>query len=93
MIILIKEPSEHSHVSDPNGLHIMRLKNEIKMRGVSSNEGDNTIIFDVLRQLPLSVSASLSSNEALLQTIRREPSPMQLDYNGVLPLISQETTH
>ncbi|CAF4495756.1 unnamed protein product, partial [Rotaria sp. Silwood2] len=37
--------------------------------------------------------ASLSSNEALLQTIRREPSPMQLDYNGLLPLMSQETTH
>ena len=26
----MKEPSEHSHAPDPNRLHIIRLKNEIK---------------------------------------------------------------
>ncbi len=39
MQVLIKEPSEHSHAPDPDRLHVIRLKNEIKLRGASSDEG------------------------------------------------------
>ena len=52
MEILIKEPSAHSHVPDPDRVHIIRLKNEIKIRGASSEEGASTILFDVLRTIP-----------------------------------------
>ena len=92
MNVLIKEPSEHSHTPDPNRLHIIRLKNEIKTRGASSDEGASTILFDALRTIPLSVTAGLPTNEALLQTIRRElRKPMQLDHNGFLPHTLRET--
>ena len=64
----IKEPSEHSHVPDPNRLYVIRLKNEIKIRGAPSNEGASTILSDVLRTTPLAVTAGLPSTEALLQT-------------------------
>ncbi|CAF1356503.1 unnamed protein product [Rotaria sordida] len=87
MEVFIKEPSEYSHVPDPNRLHIVRLKNILKERGASSDEGDTTILFDVLHKVPLSVSANLSTNEALLQTIRREQPAIPLDHNGRLPLI------
>ncbi|CAF1568068.1 unnamed protein product [Rotaria sordida] len=87
MEVFIKEPSEHSHVPDPNRLHIVRLKNKLKERSASSDEGGTTILFDVLHKVPLSVSANLSTNEALLQTIHRERPTIQLDHNGRLPLI------
>ncbi|CAF1571965.1 unnamed protein product [Rotaria sp. Silwood1] len=70
MEVLLKEPSEHSHVPDPDRLHLIRLKNEIKSRGVSSDEGASTILFDVLRTIPLTITTDLPTNDALLQTIR-----------------------
>ena len=30
MEVFLKEPSEHSHAPDPNRIHIIRLRNEIK---------------------------------------------------------------
>ena len=87
----MKEPSEHSHAPDPNRLHIIRLKNEIKIRGASSDEGASTILSDVLRTAPLVVTAGLPSTEALLQTIRRERKPVQLDHGGRLPFMLRET--
>ena len=83
----IKEPSGHSHIPDLNRLHVIRLKNEIKIRGVSSDEGASTILSDILRTTPLAVTADLPSTEALLQTIRRERKPIQLDHNGRLPFM------
>ncbi len=87
MQVLIKEASEHSHVPDPDRIHIVRLKNDIKKRGASSDENPSTILFDVLRTIPLSTVARLPSNDALLQSIRRERPATQLDHNGRLPLI------
>ena len=87
----MKEPSEHSHAPDPNRLHIIRLKNEIKIRGASSDEGASTILSDVLRTTPLVVTAGLPSTEALLQTVRRERKPVQLDHGGRLPFMLRET--
>ncbi|CAF1193827.1 unnamed protein product [Rotaria sp. Silwood1] len=52
MEVLLKEPSEHSHVPDPDRLHLIRLKNEIKSRGVSSDEGA-TMQLDHNGRLPL----------------------------------------
>ncbi|CAF1217953.1 unnamed protein product [Rotaria sp. Silwood1] len=52
MEILLKEPSEHSHVPDPDRLHLIRLKNEIKSRGASSDEGA-TMQLDHNGRLPL----------------------------------------
>jgi hypothetical protein len=91
MQLLIKEASEHSHVPDPDRVHIVRLKNEIKKRGASSDENPSTILFDVLRTIPLTTAARLPSTDALLQTIRRERPAMQLDHNGRLPLILRQT--
>ena len=87
----IKEPSKHSHLPDPNRLHVIRLKNEIKIRGASSDEGDSTILSDVLRTTPLAISAGLLSTEALLQIIRRKRKPVQLGHNGRLPFMLRET--
>ncbi|CAF3110647.1 unnamed protein product [Rotaria sp. Silwood2] len=53
MNVLIKEPSPHSHATNPDKLHVIRLKNEIKLRGASSDEGASTILFDALRSTPL----------------------------------------
>ncbi|CAF1560987.1 unnamed protein product, partial [Rotaria sordida] len=89
--VFIKEPTEHSHAPDPNRLHIIQLKNELKERSASSDEGTATILFDVLRKVPLNVSANLPTNEALLQTIRRERPAIQIDHNGRLPLILRQT--
>ena len=86
----IKEPSEHSHVPDPNRLHVIRLKNEIKIRGASSDEEASTILSDILRTTPLTVTAGLPSTEALLQTIRCERKSVQLDGNGRLPFMLRE---
>ena len=47
----IKELSEHSHVPDANRLDIIRVKNEIKIRGASSDEGASAILSDVFIQL------------------------------------------
>jgi hypothetical protein len=69
MEILIKEPSEHSHAPDPDRLHVIRLKNEIKLRGASSDEGASTILFDVLRTTPLTATPGLPTNDALFQII------------------------
>jgi len=91
MEVLIKEPSEHSHVPDPDRVHIIRLKNEIKTRGASSDEGPSTILFDVLRTIPLNITPGLPTNDALLQTIRRQRPAIQLDHNGGLPLILRKT--
>ncbi|CAF1308875.1 unnamed protein product [Rotaria sp. Silwood1] len=86
-----RKPSEHSHVPDPDRLHLIRLKNEIKSRGASSDEGASTILFDVLRTIPLTITTDLPTNDALLQTIRCERPAMQLDHNGRLPLILRQT--
>ena len=91
MDVSIKELSEHSHVLNPNRLHVIRLENEIKIRGLSSDEAVSTVLFDALRKMPLHACANLPSNEALLQTIRRERPQIQLDYHGRLPLILRET--
>jgi hypothetical protein len=32
--MFVKEPSEHSHAPDPDRVHVIRLKNEIKSRNV-----------------------------------------------------------
>ena len=87
----IKEPSGHSHVPDPNKLHVIRLKNEIKIYGASSDEGASMILSYVLRTTPLAVTAGLPSTEALLHTIRREREPVQLDHNGRSPFMLLET--
>ena len=68
----IKESSDHSHIPDPNRLHIIRLKNEIKIRNASLDEGTTTMLSDVLRTTPLATTVGLPSTDALLQTIRRE---------------------
>ena len=57
------------------------------------DEGTSTILSDVLRTTPLAVTAGLPSTEALLQTIRRETKPIQLDHNGRLPFMLRETDH
>ncbi|CAF1533621.1 unnamed protein product [Rotaria sordida] len=80
--VLLKEVSEHSHAPDPDRLHVIRLKNEIKHRGASSDEGASTILFDVLRTTPLTATPGLPTNDALLQIIRRERSPMKFDHHG-----------
>jgi len=51
MEVIIKEPSEYSHVSDPD-----RLKN----RGVSLDKGASTILFNVLRTTRFTITAGLS---------------------------------
>ncbi|CAF3543271.1 unnamed protein product, partial [Rotaria sp. Silwood2] len=60
-------------------------------RSASSDVGGTTILYDVLRKVSLSVSANLPTNEALLQTIRRERPAIQLDQNGRLSLILRQT--
>lgn len=91
MEVLLKEPSEHSHAPDPTRLHVIRLKNEIKTRSMSSEEGVSNILFDALRKIPLDACVYLPTNESLLQTIRRERPLIQLDHHGHLPLILRET--
>ncbi|CAF1005190.1 unnamed protein product, partial [Rotaria magnacalcarata] len=91
MQILIKEPSEHSHVPNPDRLHVIRLKNEIKQHAASSEEGPSTILLDVLRITPLSATPGLSTNDAWLQLIRRERPAIRLDPEGGLPLILRQT--
>jgi hypothetical protein len=59
MEVFIQAPTDHSHVPDPDRLHIIRLKNELKTRGASSNEGASTILFDVLRTIPLTITPAL----------------------------------
>ncbi len=66
MEVFIKSPSAHSHVPDPDRVHIIRLKTELKTRGASSDEGASTILFDVSRTIPLTVGPDLPKNEALL---------------------------
>ena len=82
----MKEPSEHTHAPDPGRVHVIRLKNELKARGKSSDEATSTILFEALRTIPLNVVADLPTNNALMQTIRRERPTIQLDENGDLPL-------
>ncbi|CAF3943882.1 unnamed protein product [Rotaria sp. Silwood1] len=91
MQAFIKEPSKHSHAPDPDRLHIIRLKNEIKLRGTSSAEAPSTILFDVLRSTPLTAAFGLPTNDALLQTISRERPAIQLDHHVRLPLILRQT--
>ncbi|CAF1447932.1 unnamed protein product [Adineta ricciae] len=69
----------------------MRLKNEIKGRSASWDETISTILFDALRAILLNVVASLPTNEALMQKIRRERQATQLDENGHLPLVFRQT--
>jgi hypothetical protein len=91
MEVFIKEPSEHSHTPDPDRLHVVRLKNELKNRAASSDEPSSAILFDALRTIPLNIAPALPTNDALLQTIRRERPAIQLDPNGHLPLILRQT--
>jgi len=91
MQVLIKEPSEHSHAPDPDRLHVIRLKNEIKLRGASSDEEASTILFDALRSTPLTAAPYLPTIEALLQIIRRERPAEQLNHQGCLPLQLRQT--
>ncbi|CAF2978338.1 unnamed protein product [Rotaria sp. Silwood2] len=69
----------------------MRTNNNAEERSASSDVGGTTILYDVLRKVSLSVSANLPTNEALLQTIRRERPAIQLDQNGRLSLILRQT--
>ncbi|CAF1242925.1 unnamed protein product [Rotaria sp. Silwood1] len=90
----ITEEKRIFRCEDPNcriRLHLIRLKNEIKSRGASSDEGASTILFDVLRTIPLTITTDLPTNDALLQTILFERPAMQLGHNGRLPLILRQT--
>ncbi|CAF1136196.1 unnamed protein product [Adineta steineri] len=91
MEVFVKEPSEHSHAPDPDRVHIIQLKNEIKTRGSSSEEATSTILFDALRTIPLNAVPDLPSNKSLMQTIRRKRQPVQLDENGQLPFVFRLT--
>lgn len=91
MEVFVKEPSEHIHAPDPDRVHVIRLKNEIKGRSLSSDEATSTILFDALRTIPLNAVPDLPTNNALMQTIRRERRPVQLDENGQLPFIFRQT--
>ncbi|CAF2966568.1 unnamed protein product [Rotaria sp. Silwood2] len=91
MKVFIKSPSDHSHVPDPDRFPIIRLKNEPKIRGASSDEEASTILFNVLRTIPLTSIPSLPTNDTLLQTIRRECPAMQLYYYDCLPLLLRQT--
>lgn len=66
----MKEPSEHTHAPDPGRVHVIRLKNELKARGASSDEATSTILFGALRTIPLNVVANLPL--AFRQTDRGE---------------------
>ncbi|CAF2498551.1 unnamed protein product [Rotaria sp. Silwood2] len=71
MEVFVKEPSEHSHAPNPDRVHVIRLKHEIKARGSSSDEAISIILFDALRSIPLNAVPGLPTNNALMQTIRR----------------------
>ncbi|CAF4539087.1 unnamed protein product, partial [Rotaria sp. Silwood2] len=91
MEVFVKEPSEHSHAPNPDRVHVIRLKHEIKARGSSSDEATSIILFDALRSIPLNAVPGLPTNNALMQTIRRQRQPVQLDENGQLPFVFQLT--
>ncbi|CAF1497769.1 unnamed protein product [Adineta ricciae] len=91
MDAFMKKPSEHTHAPDPDRVHVMRVKDEIKGRSASSDETTSTILFVALRTIPLNVAAGLPTNDALMQTIRRERQATQLDENGHLPLVFHQT--
>jgi hypothetical protein len=91
MEVFIKEPSEHSHAPDPDRVHIIRLKNEIKTNSSSSDEATSNLLFNALRTIPLSAAPALPTSNALMQTIRRERRPLQLDENDQLPFVFRQT--
>ena len=92
MEVFIKEPSEHSHAPDPDRVHIIRLKNEIKTNSSSSDEATSNLLFNALSTIPLNVASDLPTTNALMQTIRRERRPLQLDVNGQLPFLFRQTS-
>ncbi|CAF5100221.1 unnamed protein product [Rotaria sp. Silwood1] len=91
MEVFVKEPSEHSHAPDPDRVHVIQLKHEIKARGSSSDEATSIILFDALRSIPLNAVPGLPTNNALMQTIRHQRQPVQLDENCQLPFVFRLT--
>ncbi len=57
--LVYKAPTEHSHVPNPNRLHVIRFKNEVKTRGASSDQATSTILFDALRTISLTITLAL----------------------------------
>jgi len=87
----IREPSNHSHAPNPNRLHVIKIQNEIKERGVSTEEGTSVILHNALRSAPLSIAADLPSTDALSQCILRQRPPLLLDINRQLPEVLKNT--
>jgi hypothetical protein len=78
---------------DPDRLPLILLKNKLKLCSASSNEGADTVLFNILRTTPLTATPNLCTNDALLQRIRWSRLAMQLGDQDGLPLLLQQTVH
>ena len=87
----LQMPSDHSHAPNPNKLILIRIQNQLKERGASSEEPTSIILQNVLRTVPVNIVADLPSTQALSQTIRRQRVPLPLDLNSQLPAALKQT--
>lgn len=91
METFLQTPSNHSHTPNPNRLLLIRIQNQLKERGASSEEPTSTILQNVLRTVPVNIVAELPSTQALSQTIRRQRVPTPLETNCNLPSALKQT--
>jgi hypothetical protein len=87
----LQTPSDHSHAPNPNRLLLIRIQNQLKERGATSEEPTSVILQNVLRTVPVNIVADLPSTQALSQTIRRQRVPPPLEMNSHLPSVLKQT--
>ncbi|CAF1432604.1 unnamed protein product [Didymodactylos carnosus] len=86
MNIFVQQPSNHSHVSDPNRYHTVKIKNDIKQRADTTDEKTSITIHDAMRTFSLNAVNLLPTDETLAKTIRRRRRPsILLDPSSRLP--------
>ena len=91
METFLQTPTDHSHTPNPNRLPLIRIQNQLKERGASSEEPTSTILQNVLCTVSVNIVAELPSTQALSQTIRRQRVPPSLETNSNLPSSLKQT--
>lgn len=87
----MSDPTPHSHASNPERIPALEIKNDIKIKAVTSDEASSSIIHSSLRSLPLTAVSSLPSPGSLARTVRRQRPTLSLTSTSQLPIELRKT--
>ncbi|CAF2249018.1 unnamed protein product [Rotaria magnacalcarata] len=85
MNIILSEPTEHCHGPIIDQVPVIKLKNKIKSRALTSKEPTSAIVYSELKSFPLDAAGLLPRTDTLQRTIRRQRQTPKTNPNNRLP--------